>query len=67
MHVGSSLPALRPKAGRVHTVPKGTKEKWREMGRDKQSSKHAFRAWSDPNKLMWMAGWPHTARLFWSG
>jgi hypothetical protein len=53
-HVGRSLPALRPKAGRVYPPPEGYKrQKLREMDRDKQSSKHAFGAWSDPtNKIM---------------
>ena len=59
MHVGSSLPALRPKAGRVYPPPEGYKrKKLREMDRDKQSSKHTFGAWSDPtNKFVdgWMA------------
>ena len=59
MHVGSSLPALRPKAGRVYPHPEGYKrKKLREMDRDKQSSKHTFGAWSDPtNKFVdgWMA------------
>jgi|AntRauTorckE5430_2_1112549.scaffolds.fasta_scaffold29789_1 hypothetical protein len=59
MHVGSSLPALRPKAGRVYPPPEGYKRKnLREMDRDKQSSKHTFGAWSDPtNKFCgWLDG-----------
>ena len=51
MHVGSSLPALRPKAGRVYP-----KKNVREMGRDKQSSKDAFGAWSDPTNRF-VGGW----------
>jgi len=50
---------LRPKAGRVHSTPVGYERKeLREMDRDKQSSKHAFGAWSDPTKQVvdgWMA------------
>jgi len=59
MHVGSSLPALIPKAGRVHPPPEGYKRKiLREMDRDKQSSKHTFGAWRDPtNKVCgWLDG-----------
>ena len=54
MHFGSSLPALRPKAGRVYPPPEGyRRKKLREMDRDKQSSKHTFGAWSDPtNKIV---------------
>jgi hypothetical protein len=38
----------------------------RETDRDEQSSKRVFDEWGDPNKLLWMVGWFHTARLFWS-
>jgi len=59
MHVGSSLPTLRPKAGRrwARAPPsrRVQKEKLREMDRDKQSSKRAFGALSDPNKTF--CGW----------
>ena len=57
MHVGSSLPALRPKAGRVYPPLEGYKRKnLREMDRDKQSSKHTFGAWSDPTNQQ-VCGW----------
>jgi len=59
MHVGSSLPALRPKAGRrwARAPPsrRVQKKKLRDVDRDKQSSKRAFGALSDPNKTF--CGW----------